>query len=289
MRVVPFRVPQTDTQVFRLQHDVLAYFYDKLHQHNELQLMLIEEGEGTVIAGNYVGRFQPGDLFVLGSNQPHVFRSDKQYYSRNSKLTSKSISIYFNEEYFGQRFWNTQEMKSNRLFFHRARKGFRATGKTRVGAGQQMKELCSAQLQDRLVLFFSLLQTLALSKDLKPLNKHPAPDTGIESKRMDDILQFTFRESHRKIYIKEVAEVAHLSTEAFCRYFKLRTRKTYTTFLNDVRVSNACQLLANSEMKVDQVCFETGFQNISNFNRIFKKSTGLTPSRYAKIRAASTG
>ncbi|MFN8806138.1 MAG: helix-turn-helix domain-containing protein, partial [Bacteroidota bacterium] len=114
---------------------------------------------------------------------------------------------------------------------------------------------------------------------------HPSPDAGVESKRMDDILQFTFKESHRKIYIKEVAEVAHLSTEAFCRYFKLRTRKTYTTFLNDVRVSNACQLLANSEMKVDQVCFETGFQNISNFNRIFKKAMGLTPSHYSKLHS----
>lgn len=285
MRVVPFRVPQTETQVFRLQRDEMTYFYDKLHQHSELQLMLIEEGEGTVIAGTYVGRFQAGDVFVLGSNQPHVFRSDKKYYSKNSKLTSKSISIYFNEEYFGQRFWNTEEMKSNRLFFNRARKGFRVIGKTRVGASHHMKELCSAQPQDRLVLFFSLLRTLALSKDLKQLNKHPSPDAGVESKRMDDILQFTFKESHRKIYIKEVAEVAHLSTEAFCRYFKLRTRKTYTTFLNDVRVSNACQLLANSEMKVDQVCFETGFQNISNFNRIFKKAMGLTPSHYAKLHS----
>ncbi|MFM8911368.1 MAG: AraC family transcriptional regulator [Flammeovirgaceae bacterium] len=283
MKVVPFRVPQTEAQAFRLQHDALPFFYDKLHQHAEMQLMLIESGEGTVIAGNYVGRFQAGDVFVLGSHQPHVFRSDKGYYSKKSNRTSRSISIYFHEEYFGQRFWNTQDMKATRLLFTRAKKGFRVTGNTRTISAQHMRQLCDAKLDDRLVLFFKLLSDLAKSKELKALNKHPAPVSVVESKRMDDILQFTFKESHRKIYIHEVAEVAHLSSEAFCRYFKLQTRKTYTNFLNDVRVSNACQLLANHDNKIEEVCFETGFQNISNFNRIFKKTMGVTPSRYARF------
>lgn len=287
MIVVPFRVPQTQSQIFRLQKDTLRYFYDKLHQHSELQIMLIEQGEGTVIAGNFVGRFEPGDVFILGSRQPHVFRSDKVYYNRNQKQNCMSTSLYFNEAYFGDRFWNADEMKSVRLFYQRAQRGFKITGKSKSELAQHIKGISSLTDIERLTGFLTLLQKLTKTKGLRPLNKQPSPELAVESKRMNDILQFTFKESHRKIYISEVAEVAHLSPEAFCRYFKLRTRKTYTNFLSEVRVSNACKLLADRDKKIEQVCFETGFQNTSNFNRIFKKSTGLTPSRYAKVRAAS--
>ncbi len=100
---------------------------------------------------------------------------------------------------------------------------------------------------------------------------------------MNNILAFTFKESHRKIYIEEVAEVANLSEEAFCRFFKLRTRKTYTNFLNEMRVSQACKLLIANESSIQDICFQTGFSNLSNFNRIFKKVTGKTPSQYIRI------
>ena len=108
-------------------------------------------------------------------------------------------------------------------------------------------------------------------------------DTPIdEGKRMNEILNFTFKEGNRKIYLREVAEIANLSTEAFCRYFKLHTLKTYTTFLNEVRVSNACKLLLNPGVSIQEVCYQSGFQNISNFNRIFKRITGKAPSNYLK-------
>jgi len=97
MRVVAFNVPQVKNEAFRLQLDRGKHFYDQLHQHSEIQIMWIEEGEGTLIAGDYIGRFGPNDLFVLGSGQPHVFRSDKTYFEAKSKLKSRAISIYFNE------------------------------------------------------------------------------------------------------------------------------------------------------------------------------------------------
>ncbi|MBK8292239.1 MAG: AraC family transcriptional regulator [Flammeovirgaceae bacterium] len=97
---------------------------------------------------------------------------------------------------------------------------------------------------------------------------------------MNDILQFSLTQSFRKVKIKEVADVANLSTEAFCRYFKLRTGKTYTNFLNEVRVSNACKMLIEKEKSIQEICFETGFANLSHFNRTFKKITRKTPTRY---------
>jgi AraC-like DNA-binding protein len=284
MKVVDFRVPKIKKEAFRIQEDRGKFFYDQLHQHPEIQLMLILEGEGTLIAGDYVGRFGVGDLFVLGSRLPHVFRSDKKYYEPGSKLRTKAVSIYFNENYWGDSFWQLDELKSLRKFVARSAQALQLTGKKKDNVAAMMRELKNKQGIDKLILFFSMLRELIEIKGAIALSVAPHRnriDTS-EGKRMNAILSFTFRESHRKIYIKEAADMANLSVEAFCRYFKIRTRKTYTAFLNEVRISNACQLLINKDHTVTEVCYLSGFSNLSNFNRIFKRVTGKSPSQYVR-------
>ncbi|GHM98729.1 hypothetical protein WSM22_02190 [Cytophagales bacterium WSM2-2] len=281
MKVVAFNVPQVKKEAFRFQMDRGSHFYDELHQHPEIQIMLIEEGEGTLIAGDYVGRFAPGDLYIIGSGQPHVFRSDATYFQPKSKLKSRAISIYFNENYLGSAFWQLDEMKSVKKFTGRSSRGLQIFGKAKVEIMEIIYRMKDATGVDKLVVFFSLLKKLTTAKG-KPLAVS-AFDEGIkpeDGKRMNSILQFTFRESHRKIYLQEVADVANLSVEAFCRYFKIHTMKTYTSFLNEVRVSNACRLLINKDLSVQDVCYQSGFNNLSNFNRIFKKVTGKQPTGY---------
>jgi AraC-like DNA-binding protein len=282
MKVVAFNVPQVKNEAFRLQLDRGKYFYDQLHQHSEIQIMWIEEGEGTLIAGDYIGRFAPGDLFVLGSGQPHVFRSDKNYFHPRSKLKSRAISIYFNENYLGSSFWQLEEMKSINKFISRTSKGIQFFGKPKEEMGAVIDQLKDAKGIDKLVLFLTLIKKLAETRG-KFLAVSPSGNfKSEEGKRMNDILQFTFRESHRKIYLNEAADVANLSVEAFCRYFKVHTQKTYTTFLNEVRVSNACRWLLDKELKMQDVCYQSGFNNLSNFNRIFKSVVGVPPSKYIK-------
>jgi len=281
MKVIAFNIPQVKKEAFRFQLDRGTHFYDQLHQHPEIQIMLIEEGEGTLIAGDYVGRFAPGDIYIIGSGQPHVFRSDKNYFQSKTKLRSRAISIYFNENYLGSSFWQLEEMRAIKKFTVRTSRGLKITGKARTGIIEMIYKMKIANGVDKLVSFLSLLKKLAESKG-KPLAISVTGD-GIkpeEGKRMNAILQFTFRESHRKIYLHDVAEVASLSVEAFCRYFKQHTMKTYTSFLNEVRVSNACRLLINKDLSVQDVCYQTGFYNLSNFNRLFKRVTGRSPSKY---------
>jgi len=282
MKVVAFNVPQIKKEAFRLQHDRGKHFYDQLHQHTEIQIMFIEEGEGTLIAGDYVGRFAPNDLYVIGSGQPHVFRNDKSYFQSNDKLKSKAISIYFNENYLGSSFWQLEEMKAMRKFVVKTSRGLQIMGKAKEDVIKTIHDLKNSNGVNKLVLFLSLLRKLSESK-AKVLAVSPSGDfKSEEGKRMNAILQFTFRESHREIYLDEVAEVANLSVEAFCRYFKMHTQKTYTSFLNEVRVSNACRLLIDKDLTVQDVCFQSGFNNVSNFNRIFKRVIGKQPSKYLK-------
>jgi AraC-like DNA-binding protein len=284
MKVIPFQVPKTTKEAFRVQMDILPYLYDKLHQHPETQIMFIEAGEGTLIAGDYVGRFSTGSLFLIGSNQPHVFRNDDIYYKAKSKLRVKAISIYFDERYTGESFWQLDELQHINKFLLKAGVGYRITGSTQSQLIQLMRELIFLKGITKLIQFMQVLKVLSDSNELTPLSITSAHAnlTIAEGKRMNDILQFTFRESNRKIKIQEVAEVANLSQEAFCRYFKVRTRKTYTNFLNEVRISNACKLLIEGESNIQSVCYQVGFHNLSHFNRQFKKVTGKSPSQYMR-------
>lgn len=282
MKVIPFSIPKTSREAFRVQEDVLPFLYDKLHQHPETQIMLIEKGEGTLIAGDYVGRFSDGSLFLIGSSQPHVFRSDDIYYKPKSKLRVNAISIYFDERNAGESFWQLDELHKVYQFLIKSGVGFRIEGKTRSLLTGLIRELAQLNGIEKLIQFMNLLKVLSESKELIPLSVAQVNTnlTVTEGKRMNDILQFTFSQSYRKIKIDEVAEVANLSSEAFCRYFKVRTRKTYTNFLNEVRISNACKMLIGKRKSIQEICFDSGFMNLSHFNRTFKKVTGKTPKGY---------
>lgn len=282
MRVIPFSVPKITREAFRLQVDVLPHLYDKLHQHPETQIMFIEKGEGTLIAGDYVGRFASGDIFLIGGGQSHVFRNDETYYRLKGKKKVQATSIYFDEKYAGESFWLLEELREVKNFLERAGSGIRIEGDSKSKVSTLIHELKSSDRINKLILFLQLLNELACSADLISLSVAPLPSNPqiAEEKRMNDVLHFTFRHSHRKIKISEVAEVANLSAEAFCRYFKLRTRKTYTNFLNEVRISNACKMLIEGTQSIQSICYNSGFQNLSHFNRTFKKVTGKTPKGY---------
>jgi AraC-like DNA-binding protein len=246
--------------------------------------MLIVKSSGTLIAGDYVGRFEPGELYIIGSGQAHVFRNDDIYYQPKSRLKAHSYSLYFDENYFGEHFWQLDELESVRNFSKRADKGLKVTALTKEVVINLIQLINRQKGLDRLLSFFQILNKLASTKELKTLSvsSHNPDYSNREGKRMNEILQFTFRESYRKIYIHEVADVANLSTEAFCRYFKMRTRKTYTNFLNEVRISNACKLIIQKDLSIQEICWQAGFSNLSNFNRIFRKVTGKTPTTYLR-------
>jgi AraC-like DNA-binding protein len=282
MKVIPFNVPKITREAFRLQVDILPHLYDQLHQHPETQIMFIEKGEGTLIAGDYVGRFASGDIFLIGGGQSHVFRNDQLYYRLRGKKKVTATSIYFDEKYAGESFWLLDELHEVKKFLGHAQAGIRIEGDTRRQVSALIQEMKTANRINKLILFLQLLHVLASAEDLIYLSVAPLPSNPqlAEDKRMNDVLHFSFKHSQRKIKISEVAEVANLSIEAFCRYFKLRTRKTYTSFLNEVRISNACKMLIEGNQNIQSICYDSGFQNLSHFNRTFKRVTGNTPKGY---------
>ena len=284
MKVVPFQIPKGTEEAFRVQVDDLPHLYNHLHQHPEIQLTLIKESNGTLVAGDYVGPFHAGDVFVIGGNQPHVFRNDEKFFKKRSKAVA--ITIFFDETTFGENFWLLEEMKSLQQFLKNSSGGFRITGRKKKLLAEKLVSIVNAKGIDRLILFLEILKMFVSRKEMYPLAK-PVIQRNIKSydgKRLNKVIEFTFKEFQRPITLKEVAGLANLTPEAFCKYFKTRTRKTYINFLNEIRVNHACRLLTEDK-SISGICYDCGFMNISNFNRIFKKIKQVSPGEWRKINA----
>ncbi|MDP9229085.1 MAG: AraC family transcriptional regulator, partial [Bacteroidota bacterium] len=282
MKIVPFKIPKSTNETFRVQIDKIPYLYNHLHQHPEIQLTLIKESEGTLIAGDYVGRFKEKDVFVVGSDQPHVFRNDDKYFKK--KFRAFAISIFFDDSTLGSFFWQLPEARDVLSFFRNSSTGFKITGKKQIQIAEHLEKLVTTKGLDKLILFLEIIKLLSTKKEMIPLSAPYSRKTikTFDGNRLNEILEFTFKESHRSIKLEEIAKIANLTPEAFCKYFKTRTRKTYISFLNEIRISNACKLFMNEDLQVSSVCYEVGFNNLSNFNRIFKKVTGKAPKEYVK-------
>jgi len=287
MKVVPFQIPKNVEEAFRVQVDDSTHLYNNLHQHPEIQLMLIRESHGTVIAGDYIGRFRPGDLYIIGSNQPHVFRNDEVFFKE--KLRAVCISVYFDETTLGTAFWLLPEMKLLRQFIKDSAWGFQVKGEKKKILEELLIQLTSVDGINKLILFLEILRQLQTKKEMTPLSNTATPRSikVYDGVRLSKIIEFTFKEYHRHISLTEVAALANLTPEAFCNYFKTRTRKTYINFLNEIRINHACRLLAEDKIIAD-VCYECGFTNLSNFNRVFKKFKKTSPAQFRNKKLKRT-
>lgn len=286
MKVLPFKITKTNDSSFTVQVDKQPYFYDILHQHPESQITLILNGHGTVIQGDYIGHFNAGDVFIIGANMPHVFKSDAAFYDEDStEGDCHAINVFFDSESFGKDFFDLPEMYQVSEFLKKSVRGLRIKGDAKKSVTTVVAEMEHQDGINKIISLLNIFNVLSGSDEYVWLSKEPRILNVDESegKRLNNIFQFTMSEFQRPISLDEVAEVANMTSSAFCRYFKQRTRKTYVGFLNELRVAHACKLLLNKEINVTEVCYRSGFVNLSNFNRKFKTITNHTPSQYQKV------
>lgn len=282
MRIVPFSIPKNLQEAFRVQVDQQPYLYNHLHQHPEIQLTLVKESSGTLVAGDYVGRFHSSDVFVIGSNQPHVFRNDEKYF-KSKKLQAHTITLFFDEQTVHPTFWQLPEMKAALQFLKNSSGGCKIIGAKKKLLADKLEQLAAATGIKRLLLFLEIMEQLSQKKEVQPLATTLTQKNikTYDGNRLNKVMAFTFKEYYRPIQLAEVAALANLTTEAFCKYFKTRTRKTYIGFLNEIRIQHACRLLAEDKSIAD-ICYECGFTNLSNFNRVFKKIKKTAPAQWRK-------
>ena len=233
------------------------------------------KGEGTLLVGDSLHSYQSGDVFAIGGNLPHVFLS-----ASGSAEKSVMYSLFFTKESFGEHFFDLEELQSTKGFFRTIDNGFQALSKTKNLANQFL----SLQSKSRLQRFMSLLEIVEILSKSKKRNLSnqlfKKRFSTHEGQRMRDVMDYTFSNYQNEIRIDTISDIAHMTTNAFCKYFKKRTNKTYNQFLNELRIEKACQLLLIKDKLVSEIAFETGFPNLSNFNRKFKNIKSVTPSKF---------
>ena len=271
------KLPLSEDRSFVAQTHRTPNFEVPWHQHVEYELILFKEGAGLSFIGNYVGEFETGDIFFLGSNVPHTFQKS------NADLITSAVVVHFKENFWGEEILNLPESKSIRRLLQRSMNGLKISGKTKEMLQPLIQSLEIEKGFWRITKLCECLSILSETKDYITVSTQEIKALNPRDKdRIDSVFQYTMENFKEPIKLSLIANKAGMSIPAFCSYFKKRTKKTYIDFVNEVRIGYACKLLLTTQTSVLQICFECGFNTVANFNRQFLKIKKTTPSQYRK-------
>jgi AraC-like DNA-binding protein len=283
MKVLQFTIPVPRDKTVIVQKDELPHFYPHLHRHQEIQLTWIQQGEGTLVAENNMYSFRGGEIYWLGVNLPHVFKSDPSYFSPSSCKKVQTLNIFFNAKGQLDSFFDLPEIKNVKNFLQNQQSGFKVPPEHVEEIAERMLRIQQTTGIDQLVHFIELLKQLSSYQELTPLSARSQPIAYSEHEgiRIGAIYNYIMQQYDRPITLEDVAKQAHMTPQAFCRYFKRHTLHTFVSFLNEVRINEACKKLTDGQYdSIATVAYNCGFNSITNFNRVFKSVTGKSPSEY---------
>jgi AraC-like DNA-binding protein len=260
-----------------------ANFLKIWHYHPELELVTILKSKGTRFIGDSVKKFQPKDVVLIGKNLPHMWLNDPKYFKENSKLNAEAISIHFKEDFLGNTFLKLPEMKPILELFKKAEQGIQFKNVPKL-IRQAIENLNNESDFNKIHQIIGILNQLAFHKDYKILatSGYVASLKLEESKISNTVIAYIFKNFNQEINLNKVAEIANMNSSAFSRSFKRVHRKTFSKYLNEIRIGYACKLLIENELNVAAIAYESGFNNLSNFNRQFKILKKMSPSGYLK-------
>jgi AraC-like DNA-binding protein len=252
-----------------------AHFW---HYHPEIELVYVNGGSGKRQIGSHISYYTSGSLILIGSNLPHCGFTDEK--TGNSKETI----IQMKPNFLGDTFFGTAELKNIHNLFNRAKTGLVFIGETKKRLGKKV-ELMADQLPfERLLTLLSILNELEEATEFKVLNAEGFSMNlqMQDNDKINTIFNFVKDNFQEQITLEEVAELVSMTVPSLCRYFKKITKKTFTKFVNEYRLVHASKLLAEKPISITEVCFESGFNNFSYFNKTFQEFTGKSASQYRK-------
>lgn len=284
MKLIIERLNKDAKSSFVLQKDVYSHYPTPWHYHPEYELVLVLRSSGEKIIGDHMSSFTDGDLVFLGPNLPHVYHNSQIYYEENSNLTAEAIVIHFNIDFLGNSFFNIPEMEAISGFLEKSVMGFAIRGNARQLIAQKMNDMLEMSGSSRIIELLSILHILTETKEKEKLASpgfiQDFKTSG--SEQITKVCDYIMKNFTYDITLNQVAKIANMSPNAFCNFFKQRTRKTFVNFLNEVRIGYACKLLSGEQHNISEICYLSGFHNLSNFNRQFIRTVNKTPHQYKR-------
>ncbi|HKM93414.1 MAG TPA: AraC family transcriptional regulator [Prolixibacteraceae bacterium] len=273
-RIVREITPLADDDFFIVLNHYNAKFDFPVHYHPEYEMNLVLNSKGKRIIGDSIKDYESPDLVLIGSNTPHAWTGCEN--------GVQVITIQFQLDFLGERFLARKLSMPIREMLERSKMGILFSPKTTTTLTERILKLSEMRGFDSLLELLSILYDLSISRNqvtLSSLSYVGQFDTS-KSRRIKMVNEYLYKNLQSNIRINDVAEQVSMSPSAFSHFFKKRTQRSFTDYLTDLRIGHAARLLIDSEKNISEICFESGFNNISNFNRSFKAQKGCTPSEF---------
>lgn len=272
-------------QSFHVRHDTYPKNHNVWHYHEELEFIQVRKGSGTLFIGDCIRKFGPGDVVLIGPNIPHYWFFDPEYLDAIKPIATDNCVIHFQKSFAGEDFFYLPEMTSIKDLLLEANKGLWYRCDSTDPLNKLFEHILIAGGFEQLLI---LLQALYIfhhkNKIMLVSDNYAILNHSSDHKRMNDIVDYIQTNFRQHIELSDLANLAGMTNNSFCRYFKQKTGKTPLEFTTELRIASACKFLSDTNTPLKEVCFECGYNNYVSFHNAFKRITGLTPKNY-KIKA----
>lgn len=278
------KIFQNVSSSIAVKRELVPFMDYPWHYHPEFEIIFVEKSYGIRLMGNHIGNFSDGDLMFISPDLPHVWKNDQAFYQNNKEFFVDVYVIQFREDALGEGFFDLPEFVSIKKLFLIGQRGMLVKGNNHTKIATLIKSVYNSSGIDRLTLFLKTLEILSTTSDYELLSAvgYAKSITNTDTERINKVISYLMENYTQEIKLDTIADLVNLNQSSFCRYFKNKTHKTCSQFLNEIRIAHACKLLVISNLTISEICYEIGYNNISHFNRQFKLNTGLTAKIYAK-------
>jgi AraC-like DNA-binding protein len=284
MKSIERRWPQEFGKSFIVIHEVATHFPYPWHYHPEFELVLIRKSTGRRMVGDHIGYFEEGDLVFIGSMLPHVSVNDPHFVNGDAGYLADAVVIHFVKKFLGKKFLQTPEMEAFRNFLDLSNRGMVILGSAREKITAIMEEMLSMDGLQRLISLLAIFDILAHTTEYELLASpgYVNNTSAKSSKHFQKINEYIMQNFQHDISLPEIAAVANMTVATFCHFFKEHYQVTFIAYLSTVKIGHACKLVAENELNIMEVAYASGFNNLANFHKKFKKLKNMTPVEYRK-------
>ena len=281
MKIMHEQVSFAPRTMLKVKWDDFPHFTYPWHFHSEFEIVYVLKSSGRRFVADSIEPFQEGDITLMGSYLPHFWKSDVPDNTENANRVN-AIVVQFHKDFFRDEINSYPEFHRINELLKRAARGIHFSKTSGEKIGKMLKRMLKLTGLERMLYFIKLIDTMARIENYRILasKAYLLEEHKEMNNRLDKIMHFINTNYQRKITQEEVASKIGMTTAAFCRYFKEKTGKGFIFFINEMRIGYACKLLIENHLSISQICYECGFNNISNFNRMFKRQTSYTPGEY---------
>jgi AraC-like DNA-binding protein/quercetin dioxygenase-like cupin family protein len=279
-------IPSNASHSFSARIDRSPGINNIWHYHTELELIYLKKGSGTQFVGDSIKPFKEGDIILVGSNLPHYWQYASKHFDAAAENPTEVYVVHFSNKFWGEEFLKLPENAALKHIIEKAARGIQLTDCTHTRLARLIEDVVTGHDNRKILNLMDALLVIAESAEKQYLASEGFSGYfhELERNRIQAIYNYTLNNYKNRISLDDISGVAKMSRPAFCKFFKARTGKTYSAFVNDIRIGNACRMLLENAMSVKEICFESGFNNFASFHHCFKSITGCTPHQYKKVR-----